>query len=313
MSARRQLIAYGAAIVLVVGACFGARFLTGRDHPKASASKIPSSTATTAQYSDLLAEADSAIGTDFRRLDTTNAQTLASAVPIAAQTMYAQAQRLGGVKAPPAAAAAHADLLTELTGFSDMIQRLGSDDAEQATPACPAAATSSYGSLLTSSFADHIRTDAKALVKANPAFVFGNFLPPAPALPSSRPATGALIKSPSKHGSGQLKIKNGGDDTAVSLVPSSGSTTPLLTVYVRGGANYTIGNVGTGTYKIFYAAGTDWNPERKGFMTDCTFSKFDDTFRFRAYPVIDTWEITMTPVAGGNASTSDVDPGTFPG
>jgi hypothetical protein len=311
MSARRQLIAYGAAIVLVVGACFGARFLSGRDHKDAAAS--PSAVTTTAQYADLLAEADSAIGTDFRRLDTTNAQTLASAVPIAAQTMYAQAQRLGGVKPPPAAAASHADLLTALSGFSDMIQRLGSEEDQAATPACPAAATSSYGSLLTSTFADHIRTDAAALAKANPAFVFGNFLPPVPALPQSRPATGAFVKSPSRHGSGQLKIKNGGDDTAVSLVPTSGSTTPLFTVYVRGGSNYTIDDVGTGTYKIFYAAGTDWNPERKGFMNDCTFSKFDDTFRFRAYPVIDTWEITMTPVAGGNASTSDVDPGTFPG
>jgi hypothetical protein len=47
-------------------------------------------------------------------------------------------------------------------------------------------------------------------------------------------------------------------------------------------------------------------------MTDCAFSKFDDTFLFRASPLIDTWEITMTPVAGGNASTSDVDPNAFP-
>jgi hypothetical protein len=311
MSARRQFIAYGAAIVLVVAGCFGARFLVGRDDRDAKANTNPSSTVTVAQYSGLLAEADSAIGTDFRRLDTTSAQILASAIPIAAQTMYVQTQRLRAVKAPPSAAAPHADLLTELAGFSDMIQRLGSD-AQQPKPSCPAAATSSYGSLLTSTFADRIRADAQALVKANPAFVFGNFLPAAPQAPASRPATGTFITTPSRHGSGQLKIKNGGDDTAVSLVPTSGTTTPLFTVYVRGDSDYTINDVGTGTYQIFYAAGTDWNPDRKGFLNDCTFSKFDDTFRFRAYPVIDTWEITMTPVAGGNASTTQVDPDAFP-
>jgi hypothetical protein len=310
MSARRQYIAYGVAILLVVGSCFGARFLVGRDHRDADAAKISTAPSTTAaQYSDLLAEADSAIGTDFRRLDTTSAQILAGAVPIAAQTMYAQVQKLRTVKAPPVATGPHADLLTQLTGLSDMIQSLGTD---RATPSCPAAETSPYGSLLTSSFADGIRADAAALVKANPAFVFGKFLPAAPELPASRPATGALIRSASRHGSGELKIKNGGPDTAVSLVPTSGTRTPLFTVYVRGGSDYAVNDVGTGTYTIYYEAGRDWNPARKGFMNDCTFSKFDDTFPFRAYPVISTWEITMTPVAGGNASTSDVDPDTFP-
>jgi hypothetical protein len=70
--------------------------------------------------------------------------------------------------------------------------------------------------------------------------------------------------------------------------------------------------VAAGTYRIYYATGAEWNPQRKGFRKDCAFSRFDDAFPFRAAPAISTWEITMTAVAGGNASTSDVDPGSFP-
>jgi hypothetical protein len=310
ISPRKQFIAYGTAIVLVVGCCFGARFITRQDNggDAAAGTPTPSALVSAAQYSDLLAQADSAIGTDFRRLDTTSAKTLAGTIPVAAQSMYAQAERLRAVR-PPTAAATHRDLVTQLSGFSNMIQRLGTD---QQQPTCPAAATTQYGSLLASSFADGIRADATALARADPTFVFGKFLPPVPPVPSSRPATGTLVTAPAQHGSGQLKIKNGGGDTAISLVPTTGTKTPLLTVFVRAGSDYTVDRVGTGTYEIYYASGRNWNPERKGFTEDCTFSRFDETFAFRAYPVIDTWSITMTAAAGGTATVSNVDPDDFP-
>ena len=78
------------------------------------------------------------------------------------------------------------------------------------------------------------------------------------------------------------------------------------------GPRYLAVHFAAGTYFVYYASGKDWNPARKGFMSDCAFNRFDDTFLFRARPLIDTWEITMTPVAGGNASTSNVDPNAFP-
>jgi hypothetical protein len=98
----------------------------------------------------------------------------------------------------------------------------------------------------------------------------------------------------------------------VSLVPAGGGSAPLFTVYVRGKSDYTVAGVAAGTYRIYYATGANWNPERKGFLNDCAFNRFDDTFPFRSPPAISTWEITMTPVTGGNASTSKVDPGAFP-
>jgi hypothetical protein len=314
---RQQYLAYGLAILLVIGGCVSARLLTrperagGSAAPSASAAGSAGSAATltNAQYSDVLAQTDSAVGTDFRRLDTTDARTLASVGPQTAQTLYLQVNRLRALRPPPAAAAVHAQLITALAGLGDMIERIGSDDAE---PSCPAAAETPYVSLLLSSWAARIRTGAGALARIDPAFVFGKFLPPAPVVPVTRPATGTFITPPARRGTGELKIRNGGGDTTVSLVQAAGETTPLFTVYVRAKSDYTVGSVAAGTYRVYYASGAEWNPQRKGFLKDCAFSRFDDTFPFRAAPAISTWEITMTPVSGGNASTSDVDPGSFP-
>jgi hypothetical protein len=81
---------------------------------------------------------------------------------------------------------------------------------------------------------------------------------------------------------------------------------------VRGHREHTVRGVAAGTYRIYYATGASWNPNRRGFLKNCAFSRFDDTFRFRAAPAISTWEITLAPVAHGNSSTSDVDPDAFP-
>lgn len=316
---RRLYLAYGLAILLVVGGCVGVRLLTRPDRSGRSAAPASSAAGSAApgagaltnlQYSDLLAQADSSIGTDFRRLDATDARTLATVGPQTAQTLYLQVGKLRAVRPPPAATAVHTQLATDLAGLRDMIQRIGTDDAQ---PACPAAAEAPYVALLLSAWAARIRTDSGTLARIDPAFVFGKFLPPAPIERVSRPATGTFVSAPTRRGSGALKIRNGGGDTTVSLVPVDGGTTPLFTVYVRGQADYTVAGVAAGTYRIYYATGADWNPLRKGFTKDCTFNRFDDTFPFRAAPAISTWEITMTPVAGGNASTSDVDPDVFPG
>jgi hypothetical protein len=311
---RQLYLAYGLAILLVIGGCAGVRLLTRPDRDGRSAAPAPSAAAGTAatltngQYSDVLAEADSAIGTDFRRLDTADPRTLATVGPQTAQTLYVQVGKLRAVRPPAAATAVHGQLISALSGLGDMIQRLGTDDARS----CPAAADSPYVSLLLSTWAARVRSGSGTLARIDPAFVFGKFLPPAPVVPRSRPATGTFVTAPVRHGSGELKIRNGGGDTVVSVVPVGGDTTPLFTVYVRGRNDYTVHGVAAGTYRIYYATGTDWNPQRKGFRNDCAFSRFDDTFPFRAAPAISTWEITMTPVAGGNASTSDVDPGAFP-
>ena len=313
---RRQYLAYGLAILLVIGGCVGVRLLIGPDREGRTATRDGSGTTwvargdatlTPVQYSDVLAEADSAIGTDFRLLDTEDPRTLATVAPRTAQTLYLQVGRLRAVRVPAAATAIHALLIKELAGLGDMVQRLGTDDAE---PSCPAVQTT-YGALLLSEWAAGIRAASQALARIDRSYVFGKFLPPAPVVPVIRPATGTLLTPPARRGTGELRIRNGSADTVVSLVPV-GAATPLFTVYVRGHGGYTVRGVAAGTYRIYYATGADWNPNRKGFLKDCTFSRFDDTFRFRAAPAISTWEITLAPVTHGNSSTSDVDPDAFP-
>jgi hypothetical protein len=263
---------------------------------------------TAGQYAGLLAAADSTIGADFRRLATNDRAALAAAAPRAAQTLRDQAAKLRAVR-PPASAVAAGPLTAELDGLAEQVAGVATATD---TPACPAAATSPYVSLLASEWADRIHEDAQMLAKADPAFVFGAFLPAAPKVPTTRPANGAFIKKAAKHGSGKLKIKNGGGDTTISLVPVKGARKPVFTVYVRAGSSYTVSRVSSGNYAVYYASGTGWNPVRKGFTSRCGFNRFDDAFRFSEYPMITTWEITMTAVAGGNASTSDVAPGAYP-
>ena len=88
---------------------------------------------------------------------------------------------------------------------------------------------------------------------------------------------------------------------------------PVFTVYVRSKGSFTAKGIRSGTYRIYTASGADWNAAKKGFTRDCSFSKFDDTFKFTTTSVsASIWTVTLTPVVGGNASTSDVDPKSFP-
>jgi hypothetical protein len=69
-------------------------------------------------------------------------------------------------------------------------------------------------------------------------------------------------------------------------------------------------DVKTGTYEIFAASGEDWDSGRKGFTRDCSFTKFEDDFKFDSAGV--RWTITLKASTGGNAETADVNPGDFP-
>ena len=92
-----------------------------------------------------------------------------------------------------------------------------------------------------------------------------------------------------------------------------GSKRAAITVYVRARGKFTVTGVRDGTYQIYMSSGVDWDSRAKRYTRNCGFSRFDDSFKFnttsRQYTI---WEITLTPVAGGNASTSGVEPENFP-
>lgn len=317
---RNQLIGGALAVLLVLGCCGVVRALTGGDEgdkladpadgrAATAATTAPTATAplTPVQYQQALAASDKAIGATFGRLNTSDSAAFAKAAPAAASTIRAEAAKLRATAPPADAEAAHEQLTLELESLGDMV-----DESASAKQECPAA--SPWASMLQSGWADGIREDAKKLAAADPAYKFGTFLPAAPKETKRRLKNGTFVKRTNSGGSGHLKVKNGADDTTVSLVPTKGKKPkPVLTVYVRGGGTFTAKGIRDGTYRIYTASGEDWNAAKRGFTRDCAFSKFDDTFTFTTTSsTASIWTITLTPVVGGNASTSDVDPNAFP-
>ena len=316
---RNAVIGGSLAVLLALGCCGIVRVFTGGDEsPQAGdrngiAATEGSTGAPAAeplspeQYVQVLAASDAAIAPSFRKLNTADSAAFARAAPAAVTTIRAEADKLRLTKPPAAAAAAHGQLALELESLGDMV-----DESATAKQECPAA--SRWATVLQSGWADGIREDAKKLAAADPKYKFGTFLPAAPKETKRRLKNGTFITRSSTGGSGHLKIKNGADDTTISLVPTKGKKPkPVLTVYVRGGGTFTAKGVRDGTYRVFTASGEDWDKGRKGFTRDCSFSKFDDTFKFSTTSFsASIWTITLTPVVGGNASTSDVDPNAFP-
>lgn len=123
---------------------------------------------------------------------------------------------------------------------------------------------------------------------------------------------GAFIRR-TAGGLGELTIDNGGgSDAAVSLVSTS-TRRPTVTVYVRGRSAFTVTGIRDGGYNFYVAAGTDWDPRARLFTSSCSFERFDDVARFvTTSNQFTTYRITLTPVVDGTATTSEVDPDSFP-
>ena len=314
---RNAVIGGGLVVLLALGCCGVVRLATaGSDDPQtgrngiaANGSQAPTDAAplTPEQYGQALAASDAALKPTFAKLKTGDTATFAKAAPAAATAIRAEAGKLRAAKPPAAAASAHGQLTQGLESLGDLV-----DESASAKQECPAA--SPWSGVVTSGWADGIRDDAKKLAAADPSYKFGTFLPAAPKETKRRLQNGTFIQRRNTGGRGQFKIKNGADDTTVSLVPAKGKKPkPVLTVYVRGGGTVTAKGVRDGTYLVYTASGEDWDKGRKGFTRDCSFSKFDDKFKFTSTSFTSSiWTVTLTPVVGGNASTSNVDPNAFP-
>ncbi|MFG1604796.1 hypothetical protein [Actinoplanes sp. NPDC049265] len=290
----------GAAAVsalLLAGCCAGGALLV-RSQGGKDAGGRDGSAVSPADYAKTLGEVDSSLKDPFAKLAAGDQIGYAKS----AAGLRAGADKLDGVIPPESATGAHGTLVTALRGLAD-----DAEDAAGAKPKCPAA--SPVAELLGSDRAEDIREQAKALAAKDATFRIGSFLPARPKEQNRRLATGTFVTKKSGSGSGDLVIENGAGDTTVSLVPK-GTKKPNFTVYVRAKAKHTVKNIKSGTYEIFAAAGQDWDGGRKGFTRDCSFTKFDDDFKFEPGVI---WTITLTQVVGGNASTSDVDPNSFPG
>ncbi len=126
--------------------------------------------------------------------------------------------------------------------------------------------------------------------------------------------TGTFLVRELSGGKAKLKIENERDlDAVVVLSSLEEPTIPLLAFYVRAGDSYRAGGIRGGIYVIQYALGRDWIEDSQKFLTEATYQRFSDEFRFTSrsghYTI---WTIFLGGGGGEPAGTQRVGEGEFP-
>src|SRR5262249_3132084 len=98
------------------------------------------------------------------------------------------------------------------------------------------------------------------------------------AVQNRRLANGEFVRDGDRTGRGQLTSKNNTAHDAVITLTLSRS--PVYSVYVREGSQYTVTGIRDNTYEIFFATGTDWDSQSRRFTRDPAFQRFDETVDF---------------------------------
>ncbi|MEU4301575.1 hypothetical protein [Kitasatospora aureofaciens] len=135
-------------------------------------------------------------------------------------------------------------------------------------------------------------------------------VPPLPKQQSRSLDNGTMVSKGKLRGEGVFKVDNGGKvDAVVSLVLNGKA---VHSVFVAKGQKASVEGVEDGTYDVYVSEGADWDSATKAFTQNCAFTKFEDNFPYETGSTSTSWEITLQPVADGNAKTNDVDPNSFP-
>ncbi len=135
-------------------------------------------------------------------------------------------------------------------------------------------------------------------------------LPTAPP-PATRPATGLVVDNVGG-GMGELLIKNGTDADALVIVATADSR-PLMSAYIRAAESYNLAGIPDGTYWLYFCKGEAWDAAAKKFTRNETCQRFEDPLGFQTTATQYTgYEVTLYGVAGGTASTEQVDPREVP-
>ncbi|WP_344442178.1 hypothetical protein [Kitasatospora nipponensis] len=122
---------------------------------------------------------------------------------------------------------------------------------------------------------------------------------------------GAFVREGQDDGNGELTVENGGDADAVLTLTKSGTT--AYSFYVVKGKTAKVTGIRDGNYDVYFTGGFDWDAGTKQFTQSCDFTKFDDGLDFTTTSsTYSTWKVSLQPVAGGNATTTQVPPGSFP-
>lgn len=266
---------------------------------------------TAAEYRSALAKSVGPVNTALAKLP--KARTIGqidsalSAVESAAGTA---ADDLETARTPPDAATEHAGLVRSLRDLATDLGQVQSDEHDHKLCATSSVLASAGK---TASWRTGVPDARKALTAKGYALTLN--LPGTPRERTRRLSTGHLVKDSYRGGRGILTIDNGGSDDAVVTLTRGGRT--AFSVYVRKSGTAKVRSISDGTYRMYFTTGSDWDSGSRSFTRDCSFSKFDDTAKYRTTRTssaiyYSTFRITLQPVIGGNASTSSVDPNSFP-
>jgi hypothetical protein len=309
---RATIIGTGVAAVLLVACCGVIGLMNSDDDDKPGARPLAGGPAADApaltpeQYQAALTKADTTLATAYRALGgAKNPKAVDTSVTALATALDTERKALTAVAPPVAVQAAHTALTTALRGLSEEMSESSLGDA------CLGSAATSAASQVPA--ARRVRTAASALATADPAraYTFGAFVPKVTPTADRKLGNATYLKR-TKGGAGRLEITSGGTDAVVSVVPK-GRKAPAIRVYVQARRTVKVTGVKDGTYELFVTGGKDWDARAKAFSRNCAFKKFDDPITFSTgggtYSI---WKITLAAVAGGNASSTEVDPDAFP-
>ncbi len=127
-----------------------------------------------------------------------------------------------------------------------------------------------------------------------------------------QPGNGEILADTTGSGYGELTVIAG--STPIYLrVEKVNDPSSYIAFYVRADSQTTISSVQDGTYNVFYATGDTWYGESELFGSETSAYQTDDTISFTTtysgnYIEYSIVTLTLYSVAGGNLTTTPVDP-----
>lgn len=122
------------------------------------------------------------------------------------------------------------------------------------------------------------------------------------------------------NGLGKLNIQNGTENDAVAKLVNINSNKSVLTIFIRRQSNLSISKIKNGNYRLYFVLGRSYDEEKNIFMENCSFSVFDEDFKYTTYTEKLTdkvrqnytvFEVTLHSVVGGTARTNSVSKNEF--
>ncbi|MDP9796263.1 hypothetical protein J2S43_004775 [Catenuloplanes nepalensis] len=260
---------------------------------------------TPGQYQAVLSALDGDVQPAWDAMNrATKPDALSSAADDLGEMLGLQADELARVTPPEDVADEHNLLVEALNALSTDV--LDASLSAEGSALCTG--SSAVNLVSRSDGGADLRDAATALSSAD--LKVGGWMPKALKEESRRPPNGNYYRR-IQGGLGELKVDNGGDHDALINLVKNGQTRPEVSFYVQAKSNFTASSIHDGAYTIYVTTGTDFDGTR--FNRDCDFSKFDEAITYETtnnqYTI---WEISLEASVGGNASTSDVPPGSFP-